>query len=155
MKDVFDKYLNKDDIAHFFKYRLFSLYFWKRVWYNQVVTRIFPRNRWFTNWVPRQFTDVDYLMEQAVFRSLIFFWENDGGEKSMRYQWDRKLDEWDDLEVISRQKEVYELMLAAYNWAKVRDAKFDDANFEDEKKFKEEDTNHLLNIIAYRGYLWT
>lgn len=144
------------DWKWFIEYRIFNLYYWKRIWYSQIKTRILPKNRWATKSIPRTFSDVDYIFEEVLFNGLIFFWEKDNGESSMRYQWDRELDEYDSSEHITERKEIYEKILAAYNWAKIRKSEYDSLmDYNKEQKLNLKDDEHLSVIIKYRSHLWT
>ena len=146
----------KRDWKWFIEYRIFNLSYWKRIWYTQIQTRIVSKNEWALKSIPRTFSDVDYIFEEVLFNGLIFFWEEDGGESSLRYQWDRELDEYDSPERIEQCKEIYEQILAAYNWAKIRKSEYDKLmSYTKEQDLKSKDDEHLSVIVKYRSHLWT
>jgi len=59
-------------------WRLFSSFWWKDVWYNQVSSRLRPRNKWLTKQIPRTWCDKDHLLEICVLGALKNFVEPDG-----------------------------------------------------------------------------
>ncbi len=146
-------------IVHFFRYRFTSKHFWKSLWYRQVSSRIRPRNKWATKVIPRTFSDKDYIYEEIMFAGLIDFWDHDDGEKTLRYQWEHaSVDgEAPDEERYDSYKEVYEGLKAAYDWAKVRQAKYDNlgTSWKEEQVLIETDTLHLSNLVKWRKYMWT
>lgn len=138
-----------------------------RFYYKHIICRLNPRQKWLTKIIPRTFSDIDYLMEETVFKCLINFWEHDDGEGVLRYQWecvDLKDEGFEHMiEQYNERKQVYLCMKEAYDHAKKREnltkhlytinnpktyIKFKD-------HLKESDTRHLLNIIRYRKYLWS
>lgn len=147
----------QNTVKKFFKRKLLNRYFWSSLWYKSVVCLFFPKNKWARAAIPRTFRDVDGIYEDVLFNGLVFFWEEDDGEQSMRRQWDRKLDEYDSQERIEESRLVYETLKKAYDWAKVRQEKYESAycDFEKEEEYAEIDTVHLSNIIKYRQYMWT
>lgn len=104
--------------------KILSKYFWKDLWYNQVSSRINPRQKWLTDKIPRTWRDADYIIETCVFESLIFFWEEDNGEETVRFQWECPygaeygMSAEDSVARKNERKVVYDRLLAAYNWAK-------------------------------------
>lgn len=132
------------------------------MWHEQVVCRLKPRNRWVMAQVPRTWSDVDYIFERVLFAGLIFFWEQDWGEDTLRHQWEsleRKhadtLLDWEK-DRIATYKKVYSDLKAAYEWAKIRDSKFNEFNtWEEEDKYHKIDDLHLTNIIKNRKFMWT
>lgn len=136
--------------------KIFNKYWRRRIWYEQVVTRINPRNKWARKIIPRHFTDVDYLYEEILFAGLIFFWEKDNGEEVTRYQWDRERDEYDTDEGIAKRKEVYDALKEAYEWAKIRRSLIDNVtDFRVEQEYIDKDTKYLLSIVSLRKYMWS
>ena len=75
------------NIIESIKYTLFNKYWWRRHQYN-VRCIFFPQNKWARKDIPRQFTDVDNIFETTLFNGLIFFWEEDHGEETLRYQYE-------------------------------------------------------------------
>lgn len=49
---------------------IFNKYWWKDFWYNQISSRISPRQRWLTKKIPRTWVDKDSLTEICVIESL-------------------------------------------------------------------------------------
>jgi hypothetical protein len=125
------------------------------------------QNNWLRNLIPDEFTDLDYLFEEVLFEGLIFFWEEDNGEEMLS-----NYTLYTEEEGFQARKECFDAMLAAYEWAKPRkkmepkapsvhdigsDAYLKRAEkyWEKEIAWKEEKTKHLLNIVKYRGQLWS
>lgn len=104
--------------------KILTTHFWKDLWYQQVATRINPRQKWLTDKIPRTWLDPDYIIETCVFESLIHFWEEDRGEETVRFQWECPYGAEYGMsaeESVARKNErkvVYDRLLAAYNWAK-------------------------------------
>lgn len=143
------------DWKWFIKYRLFNMTFYKRVWYEQVTTRFFPHNRWATKVVPRTFSDVDYIFAEVLFAGLVFFWEEDNGEESFRFQWECE-DEYTSEERRAEYKRVYELVKAAYDWAKIRRTEDEKVKtWQEQESVHALDDKHLETIVKYRRWLWT
>lgn len=148
------------NIIESIKYTLFNKYWWRRHLYN-VKCLFSPQNKWARKGIPRQFTDVDCIFENTLFNGLIFFWEEDHGEETLRYQFEAERDDFCDAdkwnERIAVCKEVYVAMNNAYAWAKIREREYDKlgVDWEKEEELVETDTLHLTNIIKYRKYLWT
>lgn len=143
-------------IKSFFKYKL------SRWWYNYVKCLFFPQQQWARKVIPRTWSDVDDIFTNVLFAGLIFFWEKDGGGESLECQ----CTAWDDVPIITPEerassnadnKRIYDILLAAYNWAKIREAEFDKEpyDYHHEERLHDLDTQHLKNIIEYRRYLWT
>lgn len=160
------------------------LYIIKDTWYKQVQCRIKPKQKFLTDIIPRYFTDIDYLIEELTFACLINFWEKDCGEASMRNQYTMFDDEscfiedgWP-IEKINlykiKNKQTYDELLEAYNWAKSRTKYTDDITDKlytsygtsewntvcnwyhiEEAKCIEKDTEMLHIIVKYRKLLWT
>ena len=158
---------------------LLNKYFWTDLWYTQVSSRIKPRQRWLTKQIPRTWLDADSVIELCVFESLIYWWTQDGGEEMSRFQFEND-DEFCTEERKNERKEVYDRLLAAYNWATsgrknamadyenllntfsrsdFLDRKFDRELFNEinrlETKCIESDTFYLKEIIELRKYMWT
>lgn len=132
-------------------------YRFKNWWYEQVSSRVFPRQRWLK--IPRTWVDIDALMETVVAQSLVNFWENDHGEESMRAQWEP--DESDIImtwawpgtkeEAVARateRKAIYDEMKAAYDWIKSKKDWYEVTEDEEGQK-------HLDNAWKHRHYLWS
>lgn len=107
--------------------------------------------------------DKDWVIEQAVFNSLIEFWEENGenGEEHLRFQFENSDSNVPD-DHRKRFREAYDALKKAYEWAKIRDTEqhksFEESNIkhsiEMEITCEKMDTEHLLNIIKYRSYMW-
>ena len=50
-------------------------------------------NQWFLDICPDQWHDKDYFIEMTLAKALIHFWEDEDGEKSLRYQFEVPCDE--------------------------------------------------------------
>jgi hypothetical protein len=149
---------------------LFNSYWWNRQWYDIVVTRVNPRQKWLTLKIPKHFQDIDTLIETLTFACLINFWENDDGKTSLKYLYEMydNTSDYDHnvtTEDLSRERNklIFDTMNDAYNWAKIRDIKYEEAHAINDydlsfvllEEYKKIDTTHLNNIITYRSYLWT
>lgn len=128
-------------------------------WYFQISTRLFPCHNSIRKAVPRYWTDSDYLIEEVCFQVLIDFWEPQGenGEAHLRFQFASKQSTGS---LLKRNRENYKrsyiALKSAYEWAKIRKAKHENAvSFEEMTSLRNLDTKHLLSIIRYRGVLWT
>lgn len=125
------------------------------------------QNNWLRNLIPDEFTDLDYLFEEVLFEGLIFFWEEDNGEEELS-----NYTLYTEEEDFQSRKECFDAMLAAYEWAKPRKKMEPQAPtptnlgseeyrkravqyLEAERAWKEETTKHMLNIVKYRGQLWS
>ena len=137
------------------------------------------QNQWLRDLIPEHFADLDTIFEDVLFNGLIFFWEQDGGGESLEYNskpWDEEDGgpfKWD-----NSRKECYDAMKAAYEWGKTRaesepkapempegrwDTGFNSpqyttackAYWAKQKRWEAERDKHMLNIIKYKGHLWT
>lgn len=118
------------------------------------------QNEWLRKLVPDEFTDVDVIFENVLFEGLIFFWEKDGGQESLHHNsipWEDEFLKWTE-----DRRECYVAMKAAYEWAKTyKDAEpvVSLSELEDYRvrmqTWEDTTSEHLLNIIKYRNYLWT
>ena len=59
-------------------WRIFSSFWRDRIWYEQVSSRLRPRNKWLTNQIPRTWYDKDHLLEIVVLGCLKHYCEKDG-----------------------------------------------------------------------------
>lgn len=156
-------------------------------YHDQIETRLFPRQKWLYKVVPRHFADIDYLIEEVTFAALINYWENDDGESSTRTQYEyldnpeeyfgsNNFNPEDIKAEQAKNKELYDEMAAAYQWAKTRHGErkrideltqsiyqsrqngekksYERVN-ELEEEFQQLDTLHLTNIIKRRQSLWS
>jgi hypothetical protein len=127
----------------------------KSWWYEEVSSRVFPRQRWLK--IPRTWVDPDSLMETVVAQSLVNFWENDDGEKTLRFQGEEGA--WDDPnapwtkeqaeECRLQRKAIYEEMKAAYDWIKSKKHHWYEVTE------NEEGQKHLEAVWKHRHYLWS
>lgn len=134
----------------------------QRFWYEQVSSRIWPRQAWLTRQVPRTYAESDQLIEDLLYAILIGFVETEKGLDGA----------WTDRGVQKAQ------LREAYEWAKTGRAAFRvriraayptldlDAwlngacydcreAFQLEEEFAAIDTRHLTTIVALRQHLWT
>jgi hypothetical protein len=153
-------------------------------WYEQISTRLFPRQRWLTKAIPRWYMDAPDIIDLALYQILINYWENDG-ESMLRRTYESFTEDSEDLinagwskEDIQKEHdknyECYCALREAYQWARERQgvrANIDRIlihyrktsevkkvynwfNAIEEHCLKEDD-RHLQNIVKYRSYLWT
>ena len=59
--------------------KIFNTYFWKDLYYNQISTRIWPRQRWLTKIIPREHKDKDSIIELILFKCLTEYVESEIG----------------------------------------------------------------------------
>lgn len=125
-------------------------------WVRNIKLRFKPSNQWARDCIPREFIDVDFIMEDIAFKGLIFFWENDDGEETLRYQWEMAQQSAlrYPVEKVDEYKDVYFLMKEAYEWALYREIMKDSINQLGES-YREQNEKHLNNIIKYRSHLWS
>lgn len=147
------KKMNK--VIYFLRYRLTNKSYWSRIWYEQVSSRIRPRNKWVNKVVPRTFSDKDFIYEEVIFAGLVDFWENDNGESCLRYQWEGDHDSDEERRAVY--KRVYDELLEAYVWAIARKGQWEGAHtdWKREQEVIEEDTKHLSVIVRNRKWMWT
>jgi len=76
--------------------KFLSKYFWKDWYYNQISTRIRPRNRWLSKIIPRYYFDKDYLIQIVLFKCLQDFVEVEIGKKELfdPDRWKNENNEW-------------------------------------------------------------
>lgn len=137
------------------------------------------QNQWLRDLIPEHFADLDTIFEDVLFNGLIFFWEQDGGGESLEYNskpWNEEDGGpmlWDE-----RRKECYDAMKAAYEWGKTREESEPKAPdlpedyltkglnnpeysaackeyWKAQERWEAERDMHMLNIIKYKGHLWT
>lgn len=136
----------------------------------EISVRLNPRQKWLTVAIGRQFVDKDFIIETTLFQSIIHFWEEDDGEKSMRYQFEaiegpcggKALKEEDQQAYLAARKH-YAALDRCYRWAKVRDAMWADFynNYSERKdlaageRLESEDEHYLTEIVRLRKYMWT
>jgi hypothetical protein len=119
-----------------------------------------PQNRWARKAIPRTFSDFDYILENIAFDGLIFSWEEDGVGDSLKHNAEY---DWHDVpdpeSERTERKKIYLALKEAYEWACKRNELWDNIHATDfhEKwdKHIEEANKHLLNIMKYRGSIWT
>lgn len=158
---------------------MFNKYFWKNLWYTQVSSRINPRQKWLIKKIPRTWSDADHLIELCVFESLIYWWTQDNGEESCRYQFETQDHHVED-SFRKNAKDVYDRLLAAYQWAsegRVKAQKDYETALEQnfgkatdlqsdrlrrleivnnmENEIIEKDTYFLTEIVKLRRFMWT
>lgn len=61
-----------------YKFRPFSSYWWRDLWYQQISSRLWPRQKWITKKIPRTWVDKDTLLEIVVLESLKHYCAEDG-----------------------------------------------------------------------------
>lgn len=120
-------------------------------------------NQWFLDICPDDWRDKDYFIENALFRGLIHFWENEDGKISTQLQTSIDADEYG-MTVVEhlRHVEFYQNMYCALNdayefakiWAACQD-EFDKSFTQTEELDYATATKHLQSIVKYRGKMWT
>lgn len=75
----------------------------KHFWYEQVSTRIRPRNKWVNKYVPRTWTDKTELIPQLLYGSIIHYVEGEKCFQTIEY---------------SHIPETKQMLEEIYNWAK-------------------------------------
>lgn len=118
-------------------------------------------NQWFLDICPNTWHDKDYFIEMTLAKALIHFWEDEDGEKSLRYQFEHPYDELTDMPREQRHirdiqnRKVYDDLKSAYEFLKPFDD-FGNPGWSDEgQKITEELAKHLSAIVKHRGYMWT
>lgn len=142
----------------------------RKFWYEQIASRINPRQKWLTNAIGRTWADKDWVLETCVFTSMIHFWEDERGEEVMRYQFEcienpcrSKALNAEDQERYAEARRVYSILDRCYRWAKARDQLWEDFHESGYDAFYnkreadliEQDTSVMQEIIQYRKYMWT
>ena len=57
--------------------RILNKYFWTNFWYEQISSRIRPRNKWATKCIPRTWVDKDSIFELVLYAGIIDFVEKE------------------------------------------------------------------------------
>ncbi len=145
-------------------------------WHNQVVTRLWPRQRWLTRQVSRQWTDKPELLSQLLYALVIHFveeedcfnvtaWAASGlveEEKQLRsvYAWaktgraafQKRID--DAHPPFDMSKTLADFVTEINRHDPVRDAAYKEVQ-RLEEEFERIDGEHLMAIIKIRATLWT
>ena len=87
--------------------RILNKYFWKDLWYDQISSRIWPRQKWLYKCLPRRWTDKDSIIQLVLFECIVHFVEK---EKCF------DVTVWDDTE---DHKRVAAKIREIYDWIKV------------------------------------
>lgn len=66
------------DIISDYKYGVFNSHWWKDFYYEQISSRLWPRNRWLTKQIPRTWVDKDTIMEITILACLKHYVEPEG-----------------------------------------------------------------------------
>jgi len=144
----------------------------KNWYYKQISTRIWPRNKFISNAIGREYKDLVQLIPDVLYQCIISFVEKEECFETINWE-------------SSRLKDVEKDIREIYNWAKTGRAEFlekiqnsyppigdlkdwlnksvssEDYNREYgevnrlEEEFDKLDTKYLNLIIARRSYLWT
>jgi hypothetical protein len=61
-----------------YKYKVFNHHWWRNFYYEQISSRLNPRNKWLTKQIPRTWVDKDHILEICVLGALVDYVE---GEK--------------------------------------------------------------------------
>jgi hypothetical protein len=61
-----------------YKFGIFNKWWWRDFWYQQISSRICPRNKWLTKQIPRTWQDKDVLLETCVLGALKHYVDEDG-----------------------------------------------------------------------------
>jgi hypothetical protein len=64
-----------------YRFKVFNNHWWKDFWYRQISTRIWPRQKWLINKIPRQYMDKDSLIEICVMECIKTFVEEELGKE--------------------------------------------------------------------------
>jgi len=76
--------------------------FYRELWYDYVSTVLKPRNRWYYSSIPRQFRDIDTILEESVLKCVINIVEQ------------QKIFEVVDLQASGEKHKLFELELRKY-----------------------------------------
>lgn len=147
----------------------------RRFWQKQIESRLRPRQRWLTKQIPRTWVDPDYIIETCTFAALIYFWEEDAGEATIRYQYEADYTgeygttSAESEKRVAEYKVIYDRLKAAYDWAKVgrlaEEAAHEKMSVGGSAKINawvakenyiiDQNTFYLKEIIELRKYMWT
>ena len=61
-----------------YKFGIFNKWWWRDFWYQQISSRIWPRNKWLTKQIPRTWQDKDHILETCVIGALKHYCDEDG-----------------------------------------------------------------------------
>jgi hypothetical protein len=153
-------------------------------WYEEISTRLFPRQQWLVKRIPRQYCEIQDILEIVSFESIIYYWENDGedrlraGYETFQVNSEDLLNAGWTVEAIQERHDknyaLYTAIRDAYLWARERKVLREDIHdlirkhyntkefqkiynwFEAVEKYCiEQDTKHLQVIVQYRAELWS
>jgi len=88
---------------------IFNKYFWKNLYYSQISSRIWPRQRWLTKIIPREYRDKDTLIELVLFKCLSDYVEVEIGKNELFNP-----DRWSDWDFVSKEQLQFEKELKKY-----------------------------------------
>lgn len=155
---------------------IFNSYFWKDLYYNQISTRIWPRNKWIYKVIPRQWNDKCNLIPNILFECIIHFVEENGEDCFNTIDWDthednkkrakmiKKIYDWIKFERPAKQKELDAAYPSIdldelYKGLGIHPGKNYDELYKDvnriEKEIDDKDTECLTWIVTNRQILWT
>ena len=142
------------------------------IWFYQKVYRRFvPAQKWLFDAIGNIWVDKDFVIETALFESMIHFWEDERGEEMQRFQFEciespcrSAALKPEDQEGYLMARRLYAEMDKVYRYAKVRDQLWEEfwagkhepgQGWLKEQELKEIETEHLISIVKFRGSMWT
>jgi len=89
------KFMNILDYITDYRFKIFNTHWWKDLYYSQISSRLFPRQRWLTKKLPRTWTDKDHVMEICVLECIKHYVEGEDALKCYKEtQADPTFPEW-------------------------------------------------------------
>ena len=154
--------------------RIFNKYFWKDLWYDQISSRVRPRQKWVYKCLPRQWQDKDSVVRLVLFECIIHFVEREKCFETIVWTWGdgskkvvakiREIYDW--IKVVRPQMEAK--MWDAYppmrkidvlDWVKASTKEEYESKYGEvdrlEKYIDDKDTEYLQWIVVNRSSLWT
>lgn len=143
----------------------------RKFWYEQIISRIKPRQKWLTDKLGRTWIDKDTVIETAIFESMIHFWEDEKGEEMQRFQFEciespcrSAAAKPEDQERYAEQRRIYSELDKCYRYARMRDQVWEEFyntpiqgrnGWQKEQAIIDKETEILVKIVQLRKYLWT
>jgi len=155
------------------KFSILNGYWWRNFWYQQISSRLRPRNKWLTRHIPRTWADKDTILEICVLESLKHYVDEDGEDAFHVLSTENPPEQAAFMAEVKRYYELATVTLPALQkqiddeWEKVPHTDWRDINHpcDYEKKYGKIDrlekelydlqTKIMVWVVQNRNALWT